>query len=205
MIKPARNFLITAFFERYINYSIRKNFHEIHFTTIDVNPKKSILLLANHYSWWDGFLIFYLNKKLFKKKAHVMIIEATARKFPFMKYLGAYTVNKGTKDMIVSLDYTAGLLANPGNLVLLFPQGKIYSNFADEIVFNNGLSRIIKKAKGQFEMVFAVSFIETLHHKKPSVNMSLKTAHAIDSVDEIHRDFNDFYRAAKEKQSKIIV
>ncbi|QQL49242.1 1-acyl-sn-glycerol-3-phosphate acyltransferase [Mucilaginibacter ginkgonis] len=204
MIKPARNIFISTFFERYISFILSRDFQKINVNSIEVSRDKSVLLLANHYSWWDGFIAFYINKKLFKKKAHVMIIETTARKYAFMKYLGAYTVNKGTRDMITSLDYTAELLTNPANLVLLFPQGKIYSNFADSVVFSKGLSRIIEKVTGKFEIVYAASFTETLHHKKPTVNVALKKAKAL-KFEGMEQEYNAFYKEVRDRQSKIVI
>ncbi|NCD68185.1 1-acyl-sn-glycerol-3-phosphate acyltransferase [Mucilaginibacter agri] len=206
MIRPKKNLLISGFFSRYIPFIIGRNFRAVNFNKVDFDPSKSILLLPNHYSWWDGFLMFYLNKLLFKKKFYVMILEATSKKIFFLKYLGGYTVLKGSKDIITSLDYTAELLADPGNLVLMFPQGKLYSNFTDDIVFQNGLSKVIKKAAGQFQTIFAVSFIEYMQYKKPTVDIRL---HAYDGdftdINELTDSFKAYYQSAKLEQSKNVV
>jgi 1-acyl-sn-glycerol-3-phosphate acyltransferase len=206
MIRPQKNFFITGFFTRYISYIIGRHFHAFTFNKVNIDPHKSVLLLPNHYSWWDGFLMFHLNKLLFKKNFHVMILEETARKNSFMKYLGAYTVQKGTRDIITSLDYTASLLAEPDNLVLIFPQGTLYSNFVDQILFQNGLSRVIKQAGGQFQTVFAVSFIEYLQNKKATVNVNLQvqTDSFID-INELQEAFQTYYQTAKLEQSKNVV
>jgi 1-acyl-sn-glycerol-3-phosphate acyltransferase len=206
MIRPQKNFLITGFFTRYITYIIGRHFHAFNFNKVGVNPHKSVLLLPNHYSWWDGFLMFHLNKLLFKKKFHVMILEETGKKNSFMKYLGAYTVQKGTRDIIASLDYTANLLAEPDNLVLIFPQGTLYSNFVDQVQFQNGLSRAIKQAGGQFQTVFAVSFIEYLQHKKATVNINLQVrSESFADINELQEAFQTYYQTAKLEQSKKVV
>ncbi len=206
MIRPQKNFLITGFFSRYIPYIIGRHFHAVHFNKVNIDPHKSILLLPNHYSWWDGFLMFHLNKLVFKKKFHVMILEETGKKFSFLKYLGAYTVQKGTRDIIVSLDYTAGLLADPGNLVLIFPQGTLYSNFADQIQFQNGLSRVIKLAGKQFQTVFAVSFIEYMQHKKATVTINLKAEpESFADINTLQGAFQSYYQTAKLEQGKNVV
>lgn len=135
-----------------------------------------------------------------------MILEETARKNSFMKYLGAYTVQKGTRDIITSLDYTASLLAEPDNLVLIFPQGTLYSSFVNQILFQNGLSRVIKQASGQFQTVFAVSFIEYLQHKKATVNVNLQLlADSFSGIDELQEAFQTYYQTAKLEQSKNVV
>lgn len=135
-----------------------------------------------------------------------MILEETGKKNSFMKYLGAYTVQKGTRDIITSLDYTASLLAEPDNLVLIFPQGTLYSNFTDQIQFQNGLSRVIKLAGGQFQTVFAVSFIEYLQRKKATVNVSLQVrAEGFAGINELQEVFQSYYQTAKQEQSKNVV
>jgi Acyltransferase len=150
--------------------------------------------------------MFHLNKLLFKKKFHVMILEETGKKNSFMKYLGAYTVQKGTRDIIASLDYTASLLGEPGNLVLIFPQGTLYSNFTDQMQFQNGLSRVIKLAGGQFQTVFAVSFIEYLQNKKATVNINLQVqAESFADINELQQAFQSYYQTAKLAQSKNVV
>jgi hypothetical protein len=206
MIRPQKNFLITGFFSKYIHYIVGRNFHAVNFNRVKINPHQSILLLPNHYSWWDGFLMYYLNKLVFKKQFHVMILEETGRKFFFMKYLGAYTVQKGSRDILASLDYTASLLAEPDNLVLIFPQGTLYSNFTDEIKFQNGLSRVLNLAAGQFQTVFAVSFIEYLQNKKPTANINLEVvADSFTNIEGLKIAFQTYYQSAKLGQSKKVV
>ena len=123
-----------------------------------------------------------------------------------MKYLGAYTVQKGSRDILASLDYTASLLGEPDNLVLIFPQGTLYSNFTDEIKFQNGLSRVLKLAAGQFQTVFAVSFIEYLQNKKPTININLQVqAESFTDIDDLKNAFQSCYQSAKLAQSKNVV
>ncbi|WDF56311.1 1-acyl-sn-glycerol-3-phosphate acyltransferase [Mucilaginibacter sp. KACC 22063] len=206
MIEPKKNTLIASFFHRYILRIVKKNFQAVNFNQVNINADKSVLLLPNHYSWWDGFLIYYLNAVYLKKKFHVMILEQTGKKFFFMKYLGAYTVNKGSKDVITSLEYTAKLLQDPQNLVLIFPQGTLYSNFTDDIKFQNGLSRVIKQAAGAFQTLFAVSFMETLQYKKPLVNINLQlhADHVMD-METLKKSFQEYYSQCKLAQGKIVV
>src|SRR6478735_3118551 len=155
MIYPQKNVLITWFFHNYILRIVKGNFHEVKFNAIEVDKNRSVLLLANHFSWWDGFLMYYINHLVLKKRFHVMVIEETVKEVSFFKYVGAFSVNKNSRDMLASLNYAAELLNDPENMVLIFPQGKLYSNFINEIIYEKGLSRIIEKAYGQFQTVLA--------------------------------------------------
>ncbi|MDT3404190.1 1-acyl-sn-glycerol-3-phosphate acyltransferase [Mucilaginibacter terrae] len=206
MIYPKNNKLISGFFHRYIGYIIGKNFRAFNFNTIEVDAGKSILLLANHFSWWDGFLLYWLNNLLFQKKFHVMVLEDTVKKVFFLKYLGAYSVLKNSRSMIESLNFTAELLNNPQNLVLVFPQAKLYSNFTNDIHFEGGLTKIIKQAAGKFQYVFANTFIENFEHKKPTVNVYVQNyVEDINNLDELKQAFQQHYRSAKAQQTQIVI
>ena len=174
MVINKENPVIFSFFSWYISRIVKKHFAGIDFNLIDIDPEKAVLLIANHYSWWDGFVYFQLNKLLFKKKFHVMILEDTIRKNPFMKYTGAFSVSKGSKDMLETLHYAGQLLLNPQNLILIFPQGKLYSNFSSKIKFEKGLSKIISADKKNFIYVFAASFTEYFAKPKPTVFIYLE-------------------------------
>ncbi|MDN5283756.1 MAG: hypothetical protein JWR38_30 [Mucilaginibacter sp.] len=206
MIRPQKNSLIHWFFHHYILWIVRRNFHKVKFEPAAIAKDKAVLLLTNHFSWWDGFLMYHLNHRLLGKKFHVMILEDTARQVSFFKYMGAFSVNKNSKDMMASLDYAAGLLNDPQNMVLIFPQGKLYSNFTDQVVFQKGLMKIISGAQNNFQLLFAATFIEHLQYKKPSANVYLKTITdnlTYKSIDELAAAYQQHYSSAKELQTEI--
>jgi 1-acyl-sn-glycerol-3-phosphate acyltransferase len=187
---------------------VERNFHEVKFDHTAVARDKAVLLLANHFSWWDGFLMYYLNHKLLGKKFHVMILEDTARQISFFKYMGAFSVNKNSRDMIASLDYAAGLLNDSQNMLLIFPQGKLYSNFTDKMVFQKGLMKIMSGVQNNFQLIFAATFIEYLKYKKPSVNVYLKTLSeslTYKDIDELATAYQQHYDSAKQLQTQIVL
>lgn len=206
MVYPGNNKLIRWFFGHYINRSLKRNFHQINFNHIPVDHSRAILLLANHYSWWDGFIFYHLNQLLFKKQPHVMVLETTVKQWPFMRHLGAFSINPRSKSMSKSLNYAAGLLDDPDNLLLIFPQGKLYSNFIDDIRFENGLSRIIAQSSKKFEYIMAASFTEHLDHKKPSVNIHLKSAVIPgDDIPTLNHVYNQHYHQSKQLQTQTVI
>src|SRR4051812_2721134 len=120
MIYPQKSKLINWFFNAYILGIVKRNFKQVNYNTPAIDGSKSVLLLANHFSWWDGFLLYYLNRNLFKKQFHIMVIEETMQRVFFFKYMGAFSINKNSREMLDSLHYAAELLNNPENLVLIF-------------------------------------------------------------------------------------
>lgn len=206
MIYPKNNRFIRAFFHRYIGYIIGRNFQAFQFNAIQVAPDKSILLLANHFGWWDGFLLYWLNYKLFKKKFHIMILEDTVRKVFFLKYMGAFSVVKNSRSMLESLNYAADLLNDPQNLVLIFPQARLYSNFVDDLHVERGLLKVMKQAAGKFQCIFAATFIEYFQFKKPTIYTYVQPhEHAINTIEELKHGFQQHYHSAKQQQIQIVL
>ena len=134
-----------------------------------------------------------------------MVIEETVQKVSFFKYMGAFSVVKNSRDVLTSLNYAAELLNNPDNLVLIFPQGKLYSNFTGEVNFEKGLFKIMQKAAGKYQTVMAATFIEYLQYKKPTASVYLKADDMQVDLEGIQDAYQQHYQHAKQQQTKIVV
>ena len=205
MLKPRQNKLIYAFFSWYINRIIQSDFRVFEFNKSDFDPGKSILLLANHFSWWDGFLIFQLNRIYFGKKFHVMVSEENYHKVKFLKYLGSFSVRKNSRSVIESLEFAGELLNNPSNLVLIFPQGKLYSNHVQQINFEKGLINLINSSGKKFQYLFVALFVDYFEHRKPSVYCYLQQWEGAEftSLQLIKSNFNKHYETSRQQQADL--
>ena len=206
MLADKKNIFIHWFLHQYVKRLVRSKFQELLFNVIEIDKNKSILLLANHFSFWDGLILYCINDKLFKKNFFVMINEATAYKIHYLRYGGAFSINKNSRDIIKSLDHAAALLNDPKNIVLLFPQGKLFSNFVEDIRFEKGILRVIKQAGGKFQLVFASTFIQFYKHRKQSINVYLKNEtedYADKNISELKDAYQQHYNAAKKIQTEI--
>jgi len=207
MIKPKANKIIYAFFSWYIERIIKKDFSGFEYNKINFDAQKAILLLSNHFSWWDGFLIFHLNKIYFKKKFHVMVLEDTVKKVGFLKYMGAFSIQKNAKSLIESLEYAGQLLNDPENLVLIFPQGQLHSLHSKTVSFEKGISRIVNASQKTFEYVFAVILTDYFGKRKPNLKIALKSWESPEfaSLQVIKSAYNKHYEASLNQQSEITV
>jgi 1-acyl-sn-glycerol-3-phosphate acyltransferase len=206
MVKPAKNFVIRFILHYYVNWIVRRHFHEVRFEPVTVDPKKSILLIANHFSFWDSLILYIVCHKLLKKKFYVMVRQDTTVQLKYLKYGGAFSVNKRSRDMLQSLDYAAELLNDPQNLVLIFPQGKLYSNFVNDIHFEKGIAKVIAKAQGKFQLVAAATFVQYLKHKKPTASVYLKVEqNAGGNFEELKYAYQMHYDNAKLQQTEIVI
>ncbi len=208
MLYPKKNPIAKWIFKVYVKWLVNKQFHRFLFNTIEVENNKSVLLIANHFSFWDGLILYCLNERLFKKKFHVMILQETAKRIGALGYGGAFSVNKGSRDVIESLDYAAQLLNNPGNLVLMFPQGKLYSNFVEHINFEKGVTKLIQKSGNNCQIIFAATFIQYFEHKKPTVTIYLKQQHDIyfsKGISTLQSDYQEHFNKSKQQQTEIVL
>lgn len=151
-------------------------------------------------------MLFYLNKIHFKKQFRIMVLEETMQQISFFKYLGAFSVNKNSKQVVDSLNYAAGLLSDADNLVVIFPQGKLHSNFVDDVEFEKGAVKIAEMAKADFQYLFAATFTENFQHKKPTANVSLKVVQSNDLAPaDLPRAYQQHYQSAKQNQTRTVV
>ncbi|MEJ7693077.1 lysophospholipid acyltransferase family protein [Daejeonella sp.] len=203
MLEPRRNKLIHSLFSWYISRIIGSDFRKLEFNEVSFEKDKAILLLANHFSWWDGFLMFHVNKVYFRKKFHVMITEENYEKVWFLKYLGSFSVKKNSRSIIETLEYAGRLLDDADNLVLLFPQGKLYSNHTDDIQFQKGLMNMINISKRKFQYIFAANFLDYFEHRKASLTCYLQDWEGAEftSLQLIKSAYNKHYEASRQKQS----
>src|ERR1700744_1502481 len=207
MIYPQNNRLIYGFFQRYIPWIIRRNFKAVNFNPIETDQSKSVLLLANHFSWWDAFLLYFVFTKLTGKKLHVMVLEDTMKKQGFFKFIGAFSVDKTPHEVPKSLSYAAQLLNDPQNLVLIFPQGKLCSNFVNEVRFEKGIMKIMDQAAGKFQLIYAAAFVENFQYKKPTVNvyLSIPVNCTFENMEALTQSYQQHYKQARLLQTKIIL
>ncbi|RXF68427.1 1-acyl-sn-glycerol-3-phosphate acyltransferase [Arcticibacter tournemirensis] len=199
--------VVKAFFSWYISRIIGRDFREFSFHQPVFDQDRAVLLIANHFSWWDGFLMFELNKRLFKKNFHVMVNEENYQKLWFLKYLGAFPVKKHSKSVVEALEYAGKLLNDKSNLVLVFPQGKLYSSHTHEVKFEKGLLNLINSSDKRFQYVFAASFVDYFENRKPSVNCYLMSWEDAEftSLQLIKRAYNKHYEISRNLQNRTIV
>lgn len=197
ILKASHHPVIYPFLQLWTLWKIRLNFHRV-FITGDFHEKgKPVLLISNHISWWDGFWVVYLNLKLFHRKFYYMMLEEQLRKNIFLNKAGGYSVRKGSRSVIESLEYTSELLKDKNNLVLMFPQGKIESLHNQKIRFERGIEHVLKKTGGNVQVLFLVNLIDYFSDQKPGLYMYLREYEGPDFTTEtLQNEFNGFYSSS---------
>lgn len=160
-------------------------------------PNESILLLQNHFSWWDGFLGSYLCYKYLHKSYHVMVQESQLEKHWYFKYKGAFSVKKKSREVFESIQYTQELLQDPKNLVLVFPQGKLQSMHATTIDIEKGVYKLIEGAGKNCRVLYNAVVLDYFEGFKPMVTfhlLDLGTANEVD-LEQLSVRVSEFQQA----------
>lgn len=176
---------------------IARNFNSVCINGEFTDNKNSVLVIANHVSWWDGFWVEYLNQKLLQRKFHFMMLENQLKKHWYFRYTGGYSVKKKSRSIIDSINYSIKLLQQCGNMVLIFPQGEIHSIHNDVLVFDKGVERIINKIAPKTQVVFVVNLIDYLSNRKPKLYIYVKPflAQELQYINT-ENEYNVFYKKA---------
>jgi hypothetical protein len=200
-----KNFTVFNVFSWYIRYIIKRGFSAYRFDEPVVNEEEAILLLANRFSWWDGFLMFQLNRLVFKKEFHVLVTDEDYRSHRFLRYMGAFAAENNGKDVVETLSYAGQLLNDPNNLVLLFPQGKMYPASVSSIVFEKGVMQVINASNKRFQIVFAANVID-YSTRKPQIQTYLKSWEAEEyvSLQLLKSEYNKHYQAVKNQTRALV-
>lgn len=193
MIKANHKPFFVWFFKLYSKYMIKSHFHTIRWKG-EVEPKnKPVLLIGNHFSWWDGFIANYVNHKIFRKKFHVMMLEEQLQCRMFLNKAGAYSIRKNSRTAIEALNYTSELLEYPENLVTVYPQGKFYSVYKFPFKFETGIDSVLRNTESELQIVFYAALVDYFSHRKPVLTLGMKEYGGNFATENIEKAYNGFF------------
>ena len=159
-------------FQRYLTWLFKRNFHEIRLlgTVPEIPDDLPLLLLPNHSTWWDGFFVYLLNKRVFRRTAHLMMLETQLRRYKFFRKIGAYSIEpQHRRGILESLEYTVELLGREMSLVAIFPQGELLPWHTRPLGYKRGIEWILRKHGRPVSVLPLAIRTEFLGEKRPSV------------------------------------
>jgi 1-acyl-sn-glycerol-3-phosphate acyltransferase len=131
---------------------------------------RPLVIVANHTSWWDGFLLRDIHIAL--RAGAPMHTVATAREMqrhPFLHWLGAVPLADGTagvRAMLRELQRRARL--RPDSTIVYFPQGSIWPAWRRPLGFRRGIETVLR-ALGPCYVLPVGIHVESLNHSAPTV------------------------------------
>ena len=148
MIRAQHRFWADFIFRPYLMRLFKRHFQKIQIlgTLPEVPVHLPLLLLPNHSTWWDGFFVYLLNKRIFRRTAYLMMLEAQLTKYKFFTKIGAYSIEpKHRRGIFESLKYTVELLKQSNPLVSIFPQGELLPWHTRPLGYKRGVEWILRK------------------------------------------------------------
>jgi len=189
------------FFSRYSRNGLKRYFHSVRFDCNIDSSGRPVLLIGNHFSWWDGFIAYRLNDLCLHKKFHVMMLEEQLATRLFLNKAGAFSIKRGSRSVIESLNYASMLLHEPENIVVVYPQGTITSVHRRPVVFEKGTERIIDGASKKLMILFYVALPDWFSEKKPGLTVRVTEYTSEDrSSSSIEKAYNQFLNECVSKQ-----
>jgi hypothetical protein len=208
MIKANHKKVLEWFFVFYSKISLRFVFREIRYCPLfrneDIEKGRSVIIVSNHFFFWDGFIHLLLNRKLFKRKIHIMMLHEELVKRKFLRFGGTFSIEKGRRAIFESLDYCCDIMEDPANLLLIFPQGRIESIYTSPFKFEKGIEYILKTIKDT-DIYLNVNLINFQSKRRPTLSMYLKKLPAglqKWSINELEAEFNQFATESKEMEKR---
>lgn len=89
----------------------------------------------------------------------------------FLNKAGAFSIKRGSRSVVESLQYASALLHDAENLVVVYPQGAISSIHRRPVRFEKGVERIIAGASDRLLILFYVALPDWYSGKKPRLTV----------------------------------
>lgn len=194
MIKADHTKWAELIFYPYLKRLFNKSFRD--FRIINELPKtdstKSLLITPNHFSWWDGFFVYWLNKKTLNKKLFMMMLEEQLKRYWFFQKLGCYSIDlNDNRKMITSLKYTIKLLSSPDNLIAIYPQGEIQPYDEKNIKLKSGIEFLAKNSKIDFHVLPIAFKIHYTNERLPIVYLRFGKLLTSKAISQHHLIFKE--------------
>ena len=140
----------------YILRQFRKTFRGLYFLgpVPECDPALPLMITPNHSTWWDGFFFYILNKRVWKRRGYLMMLEEQLAKYRFFSRIGAFGIEPGlARRSYRALRYSADVLRDPGNALCIFPQGVLRHSGVRPLEYQRGVEYILRLYGGDVNLM----------------------------------------------------
>lgn len=188
------------FFDCYLKWNFKKHFSQL--VSVDLSHlrllKEPILFVANHVSWWDGFFLFELQRRIRPKgQIYTIALEKTCVENPILPRLGVLPLEPGrtnsVKNLLSTLKSLRQEVPEDELIISFFPQGKIGPSFLPDLEFERGIEAVLS-CLTPVQLVPIGIHIEPMIGKKPTAILSVGNVTRLEgpeSAKKIQRSVQD--------------
>jgi 1-acyl-sn-glycerol-3-phosphate acyltransferase len=131
---------------------------------------RPLVIVANHTSWWDGFLLRDVHMALRPQAPmYSVMTRAELVRFPFLRLLGAVPLDTASPGSLLRLlrSLRSATRARPDSTILFFPQGRIWPAWKRPLGFKRGVE-LLARAIGPCFIIPVGVQIESLNRCSPT-------------------------------------
>jgi 1-acyl-sn-glycerol-3-phosphate acyltransferase len=135
-----------------------------------IPPGRPLILVANHTSWWDGFLLRDVQRALRPDAPFFAVMNADElRQRRWFRFLGALPLQPGSTASMLGLVRTVRRLAaeRPDAVIAFFPQGAIWPSSRRPLGFRRGVE-LVMRAAAPCAVLPVGLHLEALNHAAPT-------------------------------------
>ncbi len=138
---------VTRMFNLYVRRMLGKKFNGFRIlneTPQTVAADRSVIYFSNHPGWYDPLVLILLAESFLPDHLAFGPMDADAlEKYKFMKKIGIFGVEKDSaRGAARFLQVSRGMLATPGKVLLITPQGEFADVRSRPVEFKPGLARL---------------------------------------------------------------
>lgn len=155
----------------------------VHGLPENLPPKTSVMLVANHVSWWDGFLLREIHRRLGgRMPLYIPMLEAELKQRPFFYWMGCLALDPNRRASILKTVRFVG--AHQPCWLVFFPQGQIWPSWKRPLGFKPGVALYARQFESGLVLPVGIH-LETLSRSVPAAFMSVGAPVTIDALNTI--------------------
>jgi len=110
-------------------------------------PGIPVILCMTHSGWYDGYLAFVLNERVFHRDGYLMMEEVNLSRYFFFTWTGVFGIDRdNVRSALASIEYISGVLGEGENkLLCMFPQGTMRHPDLRPLKLYSGVATIARK------------------------------------------------------------
>lgn len=193
MIKSTHGFLSGIIFKLYLKRLLSRHFEGVYLVNDPpaLGADEGLVLCPNHMSWWDGFFVYWLNHRIYKRRFFIMMLEEQLKKLWFFRQVGAFSITPGKPHSVIdSARYARAVIGDPRNVCVIFPQGQLQPYSVSRIVLQPGLRLFLSGLTQKTSVVPLAMKIQFERKSHPRVYLRFGQTHAGARLVHDAQDFN---------------
>jgi 1-acyl-sn-glycerol-3-phosphate acyltransferase len=110
-------------------------------------PHYPVILCMTHSGWYDGYLAFVLNERVFHRDGYLMMEEVNLARYFFFTWVGVFGIDRdNVRSALASIEYISEVLSEGENkLLCMFPQGTMRHPDLRPLKLYSGVATIARR------------------------------------------------------------